>query len=194
MADETLPALPLAEYQPARRTIPWRAVAMLAGTVALTLGLLLVPGDIVARLGAFGYAGVFLLVLLASATIVLPSPALGVALLAGKTLDPWLVGLLSGTAAGLGEITGYLVGRGGSELALRSRHYLRVERWVARWGTLTIFILAAVPSPAMDLAGIAAGALRMPLPRFLAACLAGKIVRFVGVAWAGSLLASAGIM
>jgi membrane protein DedA with SNARE-associated domain len=46
----------------------------------------------------------------------------------------------------------------------------------------------------MDVAGIAAGALRMPLPRFLVACLAGKTVRFIGLAWVGSFLASSGIM
>lgn len=164
---------------------------MIAGSIALTVGLLFVPSDLVQRLGAFGYLGVFLLVLLASATIVLPSPALGVALLASKTLDPWLVGLLSGIGAGLGEITGYLTGRGGSEIAQRSRHYARVERWVARWGMLTIFIMAFIPTPVMDLAGIAAGVLRMPFERFLIACVAGKTLRFIGVAWIGYFLHAA---
>ncbi|MFL5801518.1 MAG: YqaA family protein [Roseiflexaceae bacterium] len=166
----------------------WRTLLMLGATVLLTVALLLVPGDLVAQLGAYGYLGVFLLTLLASATIVLPSPALGVAALAGKTLNPWLVGLIGGTAAGLGEITGYLAGLGGSTLAERSRFYPRVEGWVRRWGILTIFALAVIPGPVFDLAGIAAGAMRMPFRRFLVACLAGKILRFVLVAWAGHVL------
>jgi membrane protein DedA with SNARE-associated domain len=171
-----------------RPSVPWRSIALLLGSLAITVGMLFVPSDAVVRLGAFGYLGVFALVLLASATIVLPSPAVGVALVAARTLDPWLVGLLSGLAAAIGEITGYLAGRGGGELALRSRHYPRVERWVARWGMLTIFLLAFIPTPVMDLAGIAAGALRMPFHRFMLACLAGKTLRFVGVAWLGVLL------
>jgi membrane protein DedA with SNARE-associated domain len=147
----------------------------------------------VARLGAYGYLGVFLLTLLASATIVLPSPALGVAALAGKTLNPWLVGLIGGSAAGLGEITGYLAGLGGSALAERSRFYPRVEGWVRRWGMLTIFVLAFIPGPVFDLAGIAAGTMRMPFHRFLLPCLAGKVLRFIIVAWAGHALGASGV-
>jgi len=172
---------------------PWRALLMLGATLLLTIALLFVPADLVARLGSYGYAGVFVLTLLSSATIVLPSPALGVAALAGKTLSPWLVGLIGGVAAGLGEITGYLAGQGGSPLAQRSRFYPRVERWVQRWGLLTIFVLAFIPGPAFDLAGIAAGTMRMPFQRFLAVCLAGKILRFILVAWAGHMLGANGV-
>jgi membrane protein YqaA with SNARE-associated domain len=171
----------------------WRGLLMLAATVLLTVALVLAPGDLVAQLGAYGYLGVFLLTLLASATIVLPSPALGVAALAGKTLNPWLVGLIGGSAAGLGEITGYLAGLGGSALAERSRFYPRVEGWVRRWGALTIFALAFIPGPVFDLAGIAAGAMRMPFHRFLLPCLAGKILRFVLVAWVGHALGASGV-
>lgn len=171
-----------------------RPVLLLIATLLLTLGLALIPVDLIARLGAYGYLGVFVLTLLASATIVLPSPAIGVAMLAGKTLNPWLVGLVSGTAAGLGEITGYVAGLGGSALAARSRFYPRVERWVQRWGLLTIFALAVVPGPAFDLAGIAAGTMRMPFRSFLVACLAGKILRFIAVAWFGRALGDIGIL
>jgi membrane protein YqaA with SNARE-associated domain len=157
------------------------------GTIALTLGLAFIPADVIEQLGAYGYLGVFLLTLLASATLVLPSPAVGVALLAGKTLNPWAVGVLAGVAASLGEITGYIAGIGGNQLAQRSRFYPRVEHWVQRWGVLTIFILAAVPGPILDLAGLAAGAMRMPFGRFLIACMLGKTIRFIGVAWIGNL-------
>lgn len=167
---------------------PWQVVLLVGGTVALTMLLAFVPVDVMERLGAYGYVGVFVLTLLASATIVLPSPALGAALLAGKTLNPWLVGVLSGVAAGLGEITGYVAGYSGSTLAVRSRFYPRVERWVQRWGPITIFSLAALPSPLIDLAGIAAGTMRISFRSYLAACLAGKVLRFTAVAWVGRLI------
>ena len=114
---------PASEAPAKRFAWPSRSLLMLIGTLLLTVGLVLVPGDLVARLGAYGYLGVFVLTLLASASIVLPSPALGVAALAGKTLNPWLVGLVGGVAAGLGEVTGYMAGLGGSSLAARSRLY-----------------------------------------------------------------------
>jgi len=167
---------------------PWQSILLLLGTVALTLALFFIPNDLVERLGNYGYVGVFLLTMLASASIVLPSPAIGVALVAGKILNPWLVGLTAGVAAGLGEITGYMAGLSGSSLAARSRFYPRVERWVQRWGVLTIFILAVIPGPIFDLAGIAAGTMRMPFRYFLIACVIGKVVRFVGVAWLGYFL------
>jgi membrane protein YqaA with SNARE-associated domain len=167
----------------------WRSLLLPLGTVLMTVALIvLIPIDVIERLGSYGYLGVFVLTLLASASIVMPSPALGAALLAGRTLNPWLVGVLSGVAAGLGEITGYLAGYGGSTLAMQSRLYPRVEGWVQRWGVLTVFCLAAVPSPLIDLAGIAAGTMRMRFSLYLAACILGKVLRFTGVAWLGRLL------
>jgi len=163
----------------------WQLAGLLGATVLLTLALALLPADLFKRLGNLGYAGVFFLTLFSSASLFLPSPALGAALLASKSLNPWLVGLIAGVAAGLGETTGYLAGYGGSTLASRSRFYPRIEREVRRWGALTIFILAFIPSPLFDLAGIAAGTLRMPFRTYFSACLAGKVGRFLGVAWIG---------
>lgn len=167
---------------------PWRSILVGVGTLLLAVLLAFVPADVMDSLGAYGYVGVFVLTLLASATIVLPSPALGAALLAGKTLNPWLVGVLSGVAAGLGEITGYIAGYSGSPLAARSRFYPRIEQWVRQWGGLTIFALAAFPSPLIDLAGIAAGTMRMRVQTYLVACLSGKVLRFTLVAWVGWFL------
>ncbi len=164
---------------------PWRSILLVVGTVLLTVALVMIPVDLVQGLGNFGYLSVFLLTLLASATLVFPSPALGAALLGGAALNPWIVGVVAGIAAGLGESTGYLAGLGSSTFAVRSRLYPSIERWVHRWGILTIFILAGIPSPLIDLAGIAAGTLRMSFWRYMLACLAGKTVRFIGVAWVG---------
>ncbi|NOK62544.1 MAG: DedA family protein [Chloroflexi bacterium AL-W] len=187
-SSQHLSSVPPQQDRPAQRTWPWQSILLLLGTILLTIALLFVPIDVMDRLGAYGYLGVFLLTLLASASIVLPSPAVGVALIAGRTLDPWLVGITAGVAAGFGEITGYVAGLGGSTFAAQSRFYPRIERWVQRWGILTIFMLAVIPGPIFDLAGIAAGTMRMPFYRFLLACLLGKVLRFIGVAWVGALL------
>jgi membrane protein YqaA with SNARE-associated domain len=182
----TSPTSPPSPPSSPSSVLPWRSILLLVGTFLLTLALALVPVEAVEHLGErYSYLGVFVLTLRASATILLPSPALGAALLAGKTLNPWLVGVLAGTAAALGETTGYLAGYSGSPLAARSKWYPRVEQWVHRWGGLTIFVLAAAPLPLIDLAGIAAGTMRMPFMGYLGACLLGKISRFMLVAWIG---------
>lgn len=164
----------------------WQDIVTLIGTVLFTVALIVfIPIDFVERLGEYGYVGVFLLTLLANATIVLPSPAIAAAFLGGTALNPWIVGVLAGIAAGIGETTGYLAGYSGSNLATSSRLYPRVQRWVAQWGVVTIFVLAFIPSPVFDLAGIAAGVLRMRFRKYFLACTAGKLLRFVGIAWIG---------
>lgn len=166
----------------------WWPLLSLIGTIMLTLLLVALPLD-VERWGSYGYAGAFVLTLLSSATVLVPSVALGAALKFGAatTLNPLLVGLVSGIAAGLGESTGYLAGRSGAQLAQVQERpsYQRIAGWVERRGTLTVFILAAIPLPLIDLAGLAAGALGMSFLRFELACLAGKITRFVPVALLG---------
>jgi len=173
------------------RRLPWRALLGLSGTIVLTLLLVALPLD-VASWGALGYLGAFMLTLLSSATVLVPSVALGAALKFGAvtTLNPLIVGLVSGIAAGIGESTGYIAGRSGAELAhVQDRSaYQRIVQWVERRGTLTVFLLAAIPLPLIDLAGIAAGAMGMSFIRFELACLAGKITRFVPVALFGRWL------
>jgi uncharacterized membrane protein YdjX (TVP38/TMEM64 family) len=104
------------------------------------------------------------------------------------------VGLLSGVAAGIGETTGYVAGRSGAELARVAERaaYQRIARWVERRGVVTVFVLAAIPLPLIDLAGLAAGALGMPYWRFAIACVAGKVTRFVPVALLGAWLRAQG--
>jgi membrane protein YqaA with SNARE-associated domain len=190
MATERLPEAPMMHEAPVEQGKEpfrlWQAILFFIITLLLTVSVVLVPEDYIASMGGYGYVSVFILTLVANASILMPGPAIAAALLAGKALNPWLVGLVSGVAAGLGETTGYLAGYTGSTLASRSRLYTRVEGWVQRWGALTIFILALIPSPVIDLAGIAAGTMRMRFSTYLLACLAGKTLRFTAIAWLGA--------
>ncbi len=85
-----------------RRRIPWAAIWSLVGSVVLSLGLALVPLD-VSELGRASYPALFAVMLLCNATVILPAPGMGAAILAAKTLNPWWVGLVCGLAAGIGE-------------------------------------------------------------------------------------------
>ena len=51
-------------------------------------------------------------------------------------------------------------------------------------GGLVLFILSVVPNPFFDAAGIAAGALRYPVWRFLGLVWMGKTLKYLGTAYA----------
>ena len=46
---------------------------------------------------------------------------------------------------------------------------------MCRFGDATVFVMAAIPNPLFDVAGMAAGSLRFPLWRFLLAAFLGKL-------------------
>ncbi len=135
----------------------------------------------------FAYPGAFLIMLFSNATIILPVPGLLFIFGLGSSLNPFLVGLVAGAGGALGEMTGYLAGYGSSALIDNFKLYKRIEGWMRRHGLLTIAVLAAVPNPAFDTAGLAAGALRMRWWHFLSAAWFGKTIQAVLIAYAGRL-------
>ena len=88
------------------------------------------------------------------------------------------VGLIGGAGAAIGEITGYLAGYSGRRLVLKSGLYNRVEGWMKRWGSVTIFVLSLAPF-IFDIAGIAAGVIRFPFWKFLLLCWLGRTILYV---------------
>ena len=152
---------------------------------AITVGLFLYR-DRVADLGNYGYPGVFLLTLVANATVILPIPIIVLLFPLGAAFNPLFVGLAAGIAAPIGEITGYMAGYSGRGIAQKSKLYTRLVNWVERWGALAIFIFSLVPFFQFDLAGIAAGVLRFPFWKFFLVCWLGRTILYTGVALAGA--------
>lgn len=166
-----------------------------SGQFLLRLGLLLAVAAVVASavllhekldLKQVGYAAVGLTVLLASGGLVLPVPGLATACAAGAVLNPFYVALIAGSAGTLGELTGYFLGFSGRGVLDRSRLYHRVKGWTQRHGWLVLFLVALIPNPIFDLVGIAAGALRYPLWRFMAVVWVGKLSKFLILAYSCS--------
>ncbi|HHS98441.1 MAG TPA: DedA family protein [Chloroflexi bacterium] len=136
-------------------------------------------------LAGYGYAAVFLVGLVSNATLILPVPGLAVSSLMGGVFNPWLVGLVGGIGQALGELSGYLVGYSGQTLVDRGPTYARLYDWMDRYGGWVIFGLALVPNPLFDVGGMAAGALRFPVWKFLLWCAAGKVVKNIAFALVG---------
>jgi membrane protein YqaA with SNARE-associated domain len=164
------------------------------------VGLLLVIGVVVGvfffyrsyperveALQGYGYLGVFLISVLLNATIVLPAGNFLVLATMGAVLpSATLVGLVGGIGAAIGELTGYAAGYSGRAVVSRQKVYTRLKGWVEKWGMLTIFVLSVAPL-VFDLAGIAAGALRLPLWKFFIACWLGRTILYLIIAWGGAL-------
>lgn len=132
----------------------------------------------------FTYPAVAGSVLLASGGLVVPVPALAITCATATYLNPAIVAIIAGMAGTIGELTGYFLGYSGSGILERRRFYQRIERWMRRRGWLVLFLVSAIPNPIFDIAGIAAGALRYPLWRYLMAVGAGKLVKFFMIAYA----------
>lgn len=134
-----------------------------------------------------GYTGAFLINLIGSASVVVPVPGLA-AVCAAAAPDVGLsiiaLGIVGGTGSTIGEMTGYLAGYSGQSFVQRSKYYDRVHAIVLRRGALALFILAALPTPLFDIAGIASGSLGYPIRRFLFWVFLGKIIKFIGIAFA----------
>ena len=154
-------------------------------SVSVTLGIIWM-GPHLRHFAVYGYPGIFLITLIGNATVILPAPTFLVAVAAGAVLNPLLVGIIAGLGASLGELTGYLAGVGGRGVMENQAIYSRIEKWMRKSGVLVIFLMAALPNPFFDIGGMCAGALGMPVWRFLLACWAGKSVRFFGLALGGS--------
>ena len=140
------------------------------------------------RYGRYAYLAIFLICLLSSFTILFPAPGTVLWLLLVKFLElnKVLAALVGSIGGSLGEITAYYVGYTGRAVIVPqySQRYEIAERWMRRYGGITIFFFAFTWFP-FDLAGIAAGALKYPLGKFLLFCLAGRLPRHLIEAYAG---------
>jgi uncharacterized membrane protein YdjX (TVP38/TMEM64 family) len=138
------------------------------------------------KLASYGYPGIFIISILANATVLLPAPGVAVVFAMGGVFNPFFVGLVAGLGAAVGEISGYVAGFGGQGVVENIRLYNRITLWMQHYGSLTIFLLAAIPNPFFDLAGMAAGALKMPLQKFIFWCVIGKIIKMLIFAYTGA--------
>lgn len=166
-----------------RRDLP--RIAALVFVIALSVALF-VFRDRVRGLEALGYPGIFLISLISSATIILPVPGVLFTSVMGAVFNPFWVAVAAGTGAALGELSGYLAGYSGQTVVEGNPTYERMKRWMVRYGVWAVLVLAFIPNPLFDVAGMIAGVLRMPLWKFLTACWIGKIGKMLVFAYGGA--------
>ncbi len=156
--------------------------------VALSV-LIIAYSSEVEKFARYGYPGIFLFSVLASATVVLPAPSLVIVFSMGAVLNPFWVAVLAGVGASIGELSGYIAGLSGNVVVENTQTYERIRTWMEQRPRFTgwfLLVLAFLPLPFFDMAGIAAGALRVPVLRFLSYIVFGKILKMLVVAYLGN--------
>jgi membrane protein DedA with SNARE-associated domain len=203
-----MPSWVPSEKVPQRLLIVLTATVMLGTFVGTALPFIMgwLDGD---TFNEWGYAGIFLTNFIGTATGFVPVPGLtaaGQALIVAGSRHLFVPGVVVAGSAGmtLAESTAYLqgaVGRGlmeEREMPVKGRlgeWMSRSAGWVdwlmARWGSLTLLVLSAIPNPLFEFAGITAGAVRMNFWRFLVAVAIGKTIRVILLVWLGNTLLDA---
>ncbi|MCL4560355.1 MAG: VTT domain-containing protein [Chloroflexi bacterium] len=167
-----------------RRTNLFRLVTLLF-VIAITT-LVFIYREQAAQLQGYGYPGIFLLSIVANATVIIPVPGVLLTSAMGAVFNPLGVAIAAGSGAALGELTGYMAGFSGQAVVENTKRYETLTHWMQKYGDITIMLLALVPNPLFDLAGITAGTLKLPVNRFLFWCWLGKIGKMLLFAYAGS--------
>lgn len=142
--------------------------------------------DYFKNLSTLGYFGIFLISVVGNATIIIPAPVVATALIGGSIYNPYLVGIITALGATIGELTGYLAGEGSQAFIENNKHYKKVEKWMNKSGFLTILVLALIPNPLFDLAGIISGVTNYSTKKFLLATFMGKSIKFLTISLIGS--------
>lgn len=134
----------------------------------------------VRKMAIVGYVGLFLACSVSNVSILIPSSATVIVLAAATTLNPWFCILCGGLGTALGEQSSYvcgLIGVIGFDASIdRNQKMLEALR---NHAFLTVFLFALVPLPVFDIAGIAAGAIRMNWGKYTLAAVFGKTLKFL---------------
>ena len=128
------------------------------------------------------YAIVFGVTFLGNASIIVPVYFhISLIMAAAKLWSPLLVALVASIAGTLGEISGYYAGYLGKKIAAVEDipWYSRFTRWVNRYGMVAIFLFSLQPVLPVDIAGLTAGAARLPLWKFLLPCWLGRFPKYI---------------
>jgi len=136
----------------------------------------------------YGYIGIFLVSLISNGTIIFPVPYLLVIYSVGTAnlYNPFLVGIVAGVGATIGELTLYFLASLGRYI-LPEKYRLKAEKMkllIDKSGPILIFIFAATPLPD-DIIYPLLGVMRYSLIKTFLSCFLGKALLALSVYLAG---------
>lgn len=165
-----------------------------AGIIAISV-IAVIHREWIQELEGYGYLGIFLINMIASAALVVPGPSIIVVFTMGGLLNPFLVGAAAGIGEGIGALASYTLGHHGKQVVLNNFNgnktydsiYLRIERWMKHRGALTLFVASAIINPFFVPVGMAAAVVQFPRWKYFLICWGGKTVKGIIIALLGSI-------
>lgn len=143
-------------------------------------------------LASTAYLAVFGITLLCNAAVLVPVvfPHLTVMIAAAGYWNPFIVALVASAGGALGEITGYYAGYLGKRIVdlEKAPGYDRLVGWMQRHGFWGILLVSSQPILPVDIAGLVAGASKLPLWKFLVPCWVGKLGKYLLACYLGEAL------
>jgi membrane protein YqaA with SNARE-associated domain len=99
-----------------------------------------------------------------------------------------LVALVASVAGALGELTGYYAGYWGKRIAHleNAPGYNRFAGWMKKYGPWGIFLISL--QPLTDIAGLLAGASKLPIWKFLLPCWPAKFLKYFFICYFGGAI------
>ena len=152
-----------------------------------------IPSWVISIIAQFSYVGIFLVSILSTSSIFIPAPLYAIVFFSSTLgLNPLVASISAGLGSAIGELTGYLIGLGGSEIAKekkKSRWVKPFYKYFKKYGFATIVVTAFLPFP-FDVVGILSGWSKYDVKKFLIATAIGKIGRCLLLAYSGSFATS----
>lgn len=147
--------------------------------------------DNLANFKSLGLIGVFIINLVGSATLFLPTPAIVSVIAGGAIYPPILVALASSVGASMGDMTGYFIGLSGDGILIKKhKKYILVniiKNMFTKYGAISILLFAFIPNPLFDFIGIISGIFLYPMRRFFILMFIGRFFRNIILAYLGSV-------
>jgi membrane protein YqaA with SNARE-associated domain len=140
------------------------------------------------RFAPTAYLVVFVITLLSNAGIFVPVYIhISIMMTVAQYWNPALVALTASVAGTLGEMSGYYAGYLGKRIVHLENvpGYERLAGWMKRYGPWGIFLISLQPILPFDVAGLLAGASKLPVWKFLLPCWAGRFPKYLLACYLG---------
>jgi membrane protein YqaA with SNARE-associated domain len=118
----------------------------------------------------------------------IPLPfAVSLMIAAAAKFNPVMIALVCSLGACLGEMSGYYAGVLGKKLAFtgETRVYQLMKKWIDKFGFWAIAFLSFQPILPIEVGGIIAGTMKMPVSKFFPALWLGKFPKYLILIYAG---------
>jgi membrane protein YqaA with SNARE-associated domain len=119
-----------------------------------------------------GYLGVFIYGILGPVTTIIP--------VMSQHLNIYILATVAAAGMVLNDTLAYIIGRNADVFIDKSKKVMLVEKWVDRYGYITLVVIAILPVP-YDFIGLLAGYLDLSFKKYAIPLFVGKFIRIVFV-------------